>query len=124
MPFRRISPVAAGVVLSACAALPPDVTPELRGVVVDQATHRPIADATVQIKEFPQSAVKSGGDGSFVIPALPKWHAAWAPNTAPGYHIASEAPGYLARVQRWDIDDDHAQIVTLRRPTAIDDLDD
>ena len=76
------------------------------------------------IKEFPQSAVKSGSDGSFLIASLPKWQVAWAPNTAPGYHITSEAPGYSRRVQRWDIDDYHAQIVTLRRPDVIDDLDD
>jgi hypothetical protein len=124
MTFRRLSTIAAGVALSACASVPPDMTAELSGVVVDQATHRPIAGATVRIKEFPHSAVKTGIDGSFHIPPLPKWQAVLPVNAVPGYQLASEASGYSRRVQSWNADDYHAQIVTMRRANAIDALDD
>jgi len=124
MMFRRLSTIAAGVALSGCASLPPDMTPELSGVVVDRATHRPIAGAIVRIQQFPQSAVTTGIDGSFHILPRPKWQAALSVNGLPGYQLASEAPGYSRTVQRWDVDDDHAQIVTMRRLDAIDERDD
>ena len=79
------------------------------------ATKQPIAGATVQIVEFPQSAVITGANGSFQIEPLRKWQVAvLGTDLRPVYALKAEAKGYLPTERHWDVGDDRSQTFELR----------
>jgi hypothetical protein len=46
----------------------------VRGVIVDATTTQPVQGARIYFEQFPDRAVMSGADGTFLLPAVMMWH--------------------------------------------------
>jgi len=81
--------------LSACF-LPATTTVHAYGRVLDSTNKRPIPDAHVSIKDFPDTTVLTTKDGTFDIPKRSKWIIILGdpPDMCPSGTIIVNAPGY------------------------------
>jgi|ERR1700675_991722 len=70
----RLIVVAALVQAAGCIPLRIQDTPRVRGVIVDATTTQPVQGARIYFEQFPDRAVMSGADGTFLLPAVMMWH--------------------------------------------------
>lgn len=102
--------------LAACAPWPYEMIPPVNGVVVDAASHRPIAGAVVRFEEFPETAVHSASDGSFSIAAVRKWQVVIVgTDMQTGFGLAVDAHGDASAVQRFETGDLPQHVIAMKR---------
>ena len=84
--------MAISLTLSACFAY--TAMPNLNGVVVDSATGRPIAGATIEVRgrDENEAIVTTDTDGNFSIPGV--IHFSAYPHILPNLPVRVRAPGY------------------------------
>ena len=87
--------------LSGCIEITTYVSPGASGTVVDAATHKPIAGATISVDSRPGLFAETNSDGQFVLtPTTNTTHIFWlAPyrSLPPGGTIVVFANGYASR---------------------------
>jgi|SRR5437879_4225591 len=93
----RLSVVVALVQAAGCIPLRIQDTPRVQGVILDAATNQPVQGARVCFEGFAARAVESGVDGSFVLPAVMKWHGVPLVGVMDRFdlmRLTVESPGY------------------------------
>ena len=75
-----------------------DVTCATSGKVLDEATKRPVPDAKLYDKRYPEHLVTTSADGSFDFPRIMAWHhvatIVRGPDLTTNHFLIVEAPGY------------------------------
>jgi hypothetical protein len=87
--------------LSGCIEITTYVSPSASGTVIDAASQKPIAGATISVDEHPGLFAQTNSDGQFVlVPTTRKTHIfVLAPyeSTPPGGTVVVSAEGYAPR---------------------------
>jgi hypothetical protein len=75
--IRALKLVALLVFLSGCIPIRAKESPDISGVVTDHAAGSPIAGAKLCYEDSSNLVAVSNAQGSFIIPALHRWHFVW-----------------------------------------------